>query len=426
MQSENVIEVNNITKKFKIYLDKGTTLKEKILFRNRRKFEERVVLDNISFSIKKGESVGLIGSNGCGKSTTLKLLTKIMYPDVGTIKMEGRVSSLLELGAGFHPDMSGRENIYINASIFGLTRKEIDSRIKKIIEFSELEQFIDNPVRTYSSGMYMRLAFSVAINVDADILLIDEILAVGDANFQAKCFDKLREIKCNGTTIVIVSHALGQIEQFCDRSIWIDSGKIRMDDIPRKVHPKYMNYIMEKTTPLGEKTDEEVKVEEKQTIIETDIDKVIEDDGSKFCSKEKVGNKKVVIVDAYTFDMKTNQSKEYFGIGDNIGLRISYFRNNDEIINTEVGFNIYRNDGVDCFGTNTIRDEMDSIEINKSGDIDIFLYDVMLLEGVYTIDLALHDRYGHTYQHIYSAIQFEIRGSFKEVGVTSIKHKWIF
>ena len=213
------IEVNNITKKFRVYLDKGSTMKEKVLFQNRRKYEERTVLNGISFNVDKGEAIGLIGQNGCGKSTTLKLLTRIMYPDSGNIEMHGRVSSLIELGAGFHPDMSGRQNIYINASIFGLTHKEIDKRINSIIAFSELEDYIDNPVRTYSSGMYMRLAFSVAINVNADILLIDEILAVGDAAFQAKCFNKLREIKATGTTIVIVSHSLGQIEQICDRSL---------------------------------------------------------------------------------------------------------------------------------------------------------------------------------------------------------------
>ena len=208
MQPENAIEVRNLTKKFKVYMDKGSQLKERVLFRKRNRYEERWVLNGISFNVRKGEAVGLIGHNGCGKSTTLKLLTKIIYPDGGTVDMSGRVSSLIELGAGFHPDMSGRENIYTNASIFGLSKKEIDARVDEIIAFSELEDYIDNPVRTYSSGMYMRLAFSVAINVDADILLIDEILAVGDAHFQEKCFEKMQEIKKSGTTIVIVSHSL--------------------------------------------------------------------------------------------------------------------------------------------------------------------------------------------------------------------------
>ena len=253
MNKENAIEVNNITKSFKVYYDKGSELKEKMLFWKRNKYEMRQVLKGISFNVKKGEAIGLVGKNGCGKSTTLKMLTKIMYPNSGTIEMCGRVSSLIELGAGFHPDMSGRENIYTNASIFGLDKKEIDRRLDDIIAFSELEEFIDNPVRTYSSGMYMRLAFSVAINVDADILLIDEILGVGDANFQAKCFNKLREIKAQGTTIVIVSHSLGQIEQICERSIWIKDGLIEMEGKPQEVHLQYLNYMNEERISQQEK-----------------------------------------------------------------------------------------------------------------------------------------------------------------------------
>lgn len=244
MNPENAIEVKDLHKMYKVYHDKGTQLKERMLFWKRNRYEERHVLDGISFEIKKGETVGLIGYNGCGKSTTLKLLSKIIYPDAGRISMAGRVSCLIELGAGFHPDMSGRENIYINAAIFGLGRKEIQRRMPDIIAFSELESYIDNPVRTYSSGMYMRLAFSVAINVDADILLIDEILAVGDAAFQEKCFQRLREIHQAGATILIVSHARDQIEDFCDRCIWIDQGKIRMEGETSKVTEAYMGQMV--------------------------------------------------------------------------------------------------------------------------------------------------------------------------------------
>ena len=243
MKEENAIEVNDIQKSFKVYFDKSNLLKERVLFWKRNRYERRDVLKGISFSVRKGEAVGLVGHNGCGKSTMLKLLTKIMYPDSGTIEMKGRVSALIELGAGFHPDMSGRENIYTNAAIFGLTKKEIDKKIDDIIAFSELAEFIDNPVRIYSSGMYMRLAFAVAINVDADILLIDEILAVGDAAFQQKCFNRLKEIKAQGTTIVIVSHSLGQIEEICERSIWIDGGRIRAEGEPEKVHAEYLEYM---------------------------------------------------------------------------------------------------------------------------------------------------------------------------------------
>lgn len=243
---EEAILVSEVRKSYRLYLDKGKTLKERVLFQGRRKYEEREVLQGISFSVLRGEAVGLIGENGCGKSTTLKLLARILYPDSGRIVVNGRVSSLIELGAGFHPDMTGRENIFINASIFGLTRREIKQRMQQMIDFSELGEYIDSPVRTYSTGMYMRLAFSVAIHVNADILLIDEILGVGDIYFQAKCFEKLQEIKRNGTTIVIVSHSLSQIEEICEKSIWIQEGRIQKIDTPAIVHARYLEFMNQK------------------------------------------------------------------------------------------------------------------------------------------------------------------------------------
>ena len=233
------IVVKNVDKTFNIYLDKANSLKEKMLFWKRNRKEKREVLKNVSVDIYNGETVGLIGVNGSGKSTLLKLMTKIIYPNKGTIETYGKLTSLLELGAGFHPDFSGRDNIYFNASIFGLTKKQIDDRIEKIIEFSELGDYIDNPVRTYSSGMYMRLAFSVAINVDAEILLIDEILAVGDQHFQDKCIAKLKELKAEGKTIVFVSHSADIVKSFCTRAIWLDQGVIRMDGTPEEVLEVY-------------------------------------------------------------------------------------------------------------------------------------------------------------------------------------------
>jgi ABC-type polysaccharide/polyol phosphate transport system ATPase subunit len=241
-QDEYSIIVDNVYKTFNVYLDKANTIKEKLLFlfsRNRK--EKREVLSGINAKIKKGEVVALIGTNGSGKSTLLKLMTKIIYPNKGRITTNGKLTSLLELGAGFHPDFSGRENIYFNASIFGLTKKEIDERLDNIIEFSELEHFIDNPVRTYSSGMYMRLAFSVAINVDADILLIDEILSVGDEHFQNKCFNKMLELKNEGKTMVFVTHSMDSVKKLCDRTIWLKDGKIKMDGNTNDVVEKYIN-----------------------------------------------------------------------------------------------------------------------------------------------------------------------------------------
>lgn len=236
------IVVKNVTKTFNVYLDKSNTVKESLLslFSRNRK-EKRVVLDDISLKIKKGEAVALIGVNGSGKSTLLKLMTKIIYPNKGKVETYGKLTSLLELGAGFHPDFSGRENIYFNASIFGLNRKEIDKRVDQIIEFSELGTYIDNPVRTYSSGMFMRLAFSVAINVDAEILLVDEILSVGDQHFQEKCLNKMKELRNSGKTMVFVTHSMDQVKDLCDRAVWICDGKIKADGSATDVVEQYLD-----------------------------------------------------------------------------------------------------------------------------------------------------------------------------------------
>lgn len=244
MNSQNAIEIRNMSKSFKIQSDRAKSLKDMILFFNRKNSKTVLkVLNNISVDIKKGETVALVGSNGSGKSTLLKLMTRIIYPTSGTVETNGKLTSLLELGAGFHQDFTGRENIYFNASIFGLTQEEIERRMDDIINFSELGRFIDEPIRTYSSGMYMRLAFSIAINVDAEILLIDEILAVGDQHFQEKCYAKLRELKASDKTIVIVSHSLDVVRDLCTRAIWIYKGNIQMDGEPGEVIDEYLRQI---------------------------------------------------------------------------------------------------------------------------------------------------------------------------------------
>ena len=239
-EEKYAIEVQDVYKTFNVYLDKANSIKEKMLFWKRNRKEVRQVLKGINLNIKKGEAVALIGVNGSGKSTLLKLMTKIIYPNKGKILINGKLTSLLELGAGFHPDFSGRENIYFNASIFGLTKKQIDDRLEQIIEFSELGDYIDNPVRTYSSGMFMRLAFAVAINVDADILLVDEILSVGDQHFQEKCIAKMKELKAQGKTMVFVTHSMGTVKEFCTRAVWLCDGVVKMDGKPDDVIEEYL------------------------------------------------------------------------------------------------------------------------------------------------------------------------------------------
>lgn len=419
MKVENAIEVKNITKKFKVYMDKGRTIKERILFKNRRSYEERMVLKGISFEVKKGEAIGLIGHNGCGKSTTLKLLTKIMYPDTGSIEMRGRVSSLIELGAGFHPDMSGRQNIYTNASIFGLTRKEIDARLDDIIAFSELEEFIDNPVRTYSSGMYMRLAFSVAINVDADILLIDEILAVGDVNFQAKCFNKLREIKAQGTTIVIVSHSLSQIEQICERSIWIQDGIIKAEGKPRNIHPEYMDYMGQKRQHEIQKQDNSKELGNDRTEKNTEnVDLVL----NKLSENKRWGNGDARIVSVISYNQK-DEEQTVFATGEDIKVLIKYTVKH-KIIDAVFGIGIFRSDGLQCYGVNTKIDQFDEFEIKDDGTVEILLKRVNLLAGEYLLDIAIECDNGIPVDYYKEALKIQMYSSINDVGTVRIEHVW--
>lgn len=402
-----VIEVRDVKKTFKVYFDKGQTFKEKILFRKRNRYEERAILNGISFDVEKGEAVGLVGHNGCGKSTLLKLMTKIIYPDSGSIKIQGRISSLLELGAGFHPDMTGRENIYTNASIFGLTKKEIESRIDEIIEFSELEQFIDNPVRTYSSGMYTRLAFSVAINVDADVLLVDEILAVGDAAFQAKCFEKLLDIKAKGTTIVIVSHSLAQVEQICERSIWIDGGKIRMVGFPNEVHPQYLEYMGQKRRPIKPAA----------AAAKSDSDKAAE--------KPEEKESAACITKAELIGEESSDSGK-FRTGERVTLKIHYKAVPEKLNGVLVGLIFFRNDKLQCYGTNTQRERLTEFTLKEEGVITCEFDKLNLVAGSYWIDIALRAKDMFAYDYKAQAVRFTVYNNVDEVGVAKLDHKWKF
>lgn len=402
-----VIDVRNVKKKFKVYSDGSNSLKDHILFSNRRKYENRWVLKGVSFQIRKGEAIGLIGENGCGKSTTLKMLTRILYPDEGSISMTGRVSSLIELGAGFHPDLSGLENIYTNASIFGLQHSEIDKRLDDIISFSELEEFIDNPVRTYSSGMYMRLAFAVAINVDADILLIDEILAVGDAAFQAKCFKRLQEIKAKGTTIVIVSHSLSQIEQFCERSIWIDKGLVRMEGPPRDVHPQYLEFMSEKNQLIAEK---EIEAKKKKDQEQQDKDK------KRFGSGE-ARMTRVTVLD------RDGKERTGFSPDEPFTVHIEYTAQ-ETLTNAVVGLAIYRSDETLLYGTNTLIDTSNPVTLNPHGVIDLYIDGLPAANGSYTLDLALHRPDGFNYDFWRDICTLRISNRIQAPGFIFLPHHW--
>lgn len=422
LEKDNAIEVRNITKSFKVYYDKGSELKEKVLFWKRNKYENRKVLDNISFNVKRGEAIGLVGRNGCGKSTTLKLLTRIIYPNSGEIEMSGRVSSLIELGAGFHPDMSGRENIYTNAAIFGLTKKEIDERLDDIIAFSELEEFIDNPVRTYSSGMYMRLAFAVAINVDADILLIDEILAVGDANYQAKCFNKLREIKSEGTTIVIVSHSLGQIEQICDRSIWIKDGHIELEGVPKDVHMEYLNYMNQERIDQLERERTRMQQRELKERIEREKEDEERKEREERRKKKRYGSADAKFTDIKLLD-KDGQEQFTFRTGDKMILDLNY-EVDKKVEDAVFGFGIFRNDGLWCYGTNTRIDRVKNFDIDQNGGYKVTIDDLSLIPGQYWVDITIEWGEGNPVDYYKQALKFEVVSNTGDVGIARLQHEW--
>jgi len=240
-----MIRVNNISKTFKIPLENRYTFKENLveLFRV-AKYEKIRALEDVSFEVQEGEFLGIIGPNGSGKSTLLKILAGILVPDKGNIEIDGKISPFLELGVGFNMDLTARENVYQNGIILGLSRKQVDERFEDIIKFAELERFVDTKMKNFSSGMHVRLAFSVAIQVDAEILLMDEVLAVGDMHFQQKCFDVFNKYKEDKKTVVLVTHDMGAVQKYCTRAIFINQGKIVADDGPGEVVAKYTEYAM--------------------------------------------------------------------------------------------------------------------------------------------------------------------------------------
>jgi ABC-2 type transport system ATP-binding protein len=416
-----LINASDVWKSFRIYHDKGSTLKERVLFRGRNRYEERWVLKGVNLHVEQGESVGLMGENGSGKSTLLKLLTRIIYPNRGTIDVQGKVSSLLELGAGFHPDLTGRENIYMNASIFGLSKQEIDRKLSEIIAFSELAPFIDTPVRTYSSGMYMRLAFSVAINVNADILLIDEILAVGDVNFQKKCFDRLKDLKKRGTTIVIVSHDLSSIQKICDRAVWLEDGSIQATGGTTRVIDQYMQFMNRKQeATLKEEQAREQEQHRGKSAEETEGDA----DREKPESDPNCWGGKEVEITSVRMRNADGEQKYSFEYGEPVCIEIGYIRHR-EMEGYVFGIGISNSDGVSCYGTNTDIDGRKIKTLNSRGTVFFHIDRITLVEGKYRLDAASHAEDGRAYDYRKNIYEFAVTSSVKDTGIARQEHQWI-
>ena len=414
--TDYAIRVKNVEKYFKVYMDKGNMLKERIIFANRNKYEKRQILNGISFDIPKGQAVGLIGRNGCGKSTTLKMLTKILKPNAGEVEVNGRVSSLIELGAGFHPDMTGRENIYINATIFGLDKEEIDARLDDIIRFSELEDYIDNPVRTYSSGMYMRLAFAVAINVNADVLLIDEILAVGDVSFQKKCFERLKEIKEEGTTIVNVSHSMEQLYSICDRLIWIEKGRILEDGEPKLIGMHYLDSMEDDRIAR-------LANESKEKLVDDRGRSILELTQNVHPEARRDGTHKVKFTSVNLYDKDGNPCQT-FSTGDKAVLKLGYETGLDS---PKVNFNMdfVKDNWQYCYGSCFTKPGDELPVLKKSGTVTFTIDKLMLLPGKYYLDVGINGEDGELYDNVRNIMQITIRNYVhNEFGPCTFEHDW--
>lgn len=350
------------------------------------------VLKGLDFQAKPGEMVGLIGRNGSGKSTFLKILSGIYKPNSGRVTMRGRVSALIELGAGFHPEFSGRENIFLNGTILGLSREEIRQSFDKIVEFAELEEFIDAPVRTYSSGMYVRLGFSVAVNVNPEILLIDEVMAVGDVGFKRKCEAKIREFKQAGKTILLVSHDLDEVERFCDRAVWLNDGTLVEDGDPARVINEYRNFINSQGADLA--------------IA-----------GSERWGQGPVSISRVEIVD------KDYQERHVFRSGEGIIIRTHYTFSEPQP-DVAFGVGIFNAAGHHVYGSNTHIEGIKLDGLKESGVVEFRMDRADLVSGLYYIDVATHSRAGQPYDFWTRAAQITVQSELDDSGIYCPPHSW--
>ena len=394
------VTLEDVSKRYRIYHQRHDSFKESFLRRRRGVYEDFWALRDVSFEIDEGTTVGIIGPNGSGKSTTLKLIAHILHPDGGHLEVNGRVSALLELGTGFHHDYTGRENIFLNGALLGIRRATIRQRLEEIIAFSELANFIDNPVKTYSSGQYMRLAFSIAVNVDPDVLLIDEVLAVGDAAFAQKCFDRISRFRTEEKTIVLVSHDLKAVEKFCDRALWIDQGHIRADGVPSQVTGAYL---------------EAVQVREQEALAEAP--RLGRD-------PRRWGTRQAEIARVEVLD-GSGRPQYVFDSGEPMQVRITY-RCPDPVADPVFGIGIFRSDGVHVYGTNTRAAHIKIPQIAGSGSVVFRIDELNLLEGGYALSVAITDREDRvTYDHWDRRIELHVRQDhLADSGLVRMPSEW--
>jgi ABC-type polysaccharide/polyol phosphate transport system ATPase subunit len=435
----NAIEVTHVSKVYRRYGRRRqfATLKSALLsgslIRDLNPDETFAAVQDVSFTLPAGRTLGVIGRNGSGKSTMLKLVAGITKPTSGTVTVNGRISALIELGAGFHPEISGRENVFINGIMLGLSKREIARRFDEIVDFAELREFIDAPVKTYSSGMYMRLGFAVAIHVDPDVLLVDEVLAVGDEGFTHKCLDKFAEFKRRGRTILLVTHALGLVERFCDEAIWLDGGHMKGMGDPRRIVGAYITDVeaaeevqLAASDAKAQETVVAVSPDEPAAAVLPDHPiETAEAPADMFRATEgRWGSREIEITDVALSGMDGERG-HVFHSGDPIDVRIR-LRAPVAIDDFVIGIGIFNAEGICCYGTNTSLESLKGVRIFGDAEAVFTIESLDLVEGTYKLDVAVHKIDGYPYDYHRLLYTFRVKSRTKDVGIYRPRHEWRF
>jgi len=427
------ISLTNVTKLYKRYGGRQfATLKSALLsgdlVKKLRPEETFQALKNVSFDVAKGQTMGVIGRNGSGKSTALKLIAGITKPTSGVVAVKGRISALIELGAGFHPEISGRENVFINGIMLGMTKREIQQRFDEIVEFAELTEFIDAPVKTYSSGMYMRLGFAVAIHVDPDVLLVDEVLAVGDEGFTHKCLDKFGEFKRRNKTILLVTHSLGLVERFCDEAVWLDHGDKRGQGDPTRVVGAYMTDVERQEEQLLAAGDAKAKVDAGESTASAkptgpvDAGEIAAD--MSRATEGRWGSGGVEITQV-TLQNDHGETTHIFHTGEPVTVKLNV-RASKPVKDFVFGVAIFNAEGVCVYGTNTDIEDHQSDTLDGAAEIALVIDALDLVEGTYKLDVAAHKLDGAPYDYHRLLYTFRMKSRIKDVGIYRPKHSWKF
>ena len=414
----NAIEVRDVRKTYRRYGRRKSfgTLKSAMLSgrltRDLAADHSFDALKGVSFDVPAGRTFGIVGRNGSGKSTMLKLIAGIGRPTSGDVQVHGRVSALIELGAGFHPEISGRDNVFINGMMLGLSKREVASRFDEIVAFAELEDFIDEPVKTYSSGMYMRLGFSVAINVDPDVLLVDEVLAVGDEAFTHKCLDKFADFRRRGRTVLLVTHSLDLVARFCDEALWLDQGIVRGHGDPRRVIDAY---LMDVAAAENKALDRARVAAVSPSDTPSDMTKAVEG---------RWGSREAEIL-AVEFVRTDGVTAHVFESGEALAIRMRV-RAHRPLEDFVFGVALFSADGVCCYGTNTDIEGAEPREFSGDGEVEFIIESLCLVAGTYKVDVAVHRRDGVPYDYHRSLYTIRVTSRLNETGIARPPHRWTF